>query len=59
MQILLPILSILAFPLAVFGLFTWKWWERQWKGNIFQKGVFLTLFPLYGALYIVLNVTHK
>lgn len=49
---------LLFFPLAVFALYTWGWWEKQWKGNFFQKIVFVALFPLYGLLFIILNLTH-
>jgi hypothetical protein len=53
------LLALLFFPLAVFALFTWKWWETQWKGGVFRKTLFLTLFPLYGTLFIILNFTHS
>jgi hypothetical protein len=49
---------ILFFPFAMFGHFTWKWWERQWDGNIVQKLVHVLLWPVYGILYLILNFTH-
>ena len=50
---------IIFFPLALFAHFTWKWWERQWKGNFLQKGIFLLLFPVYGTLFVILNITSS
>jgi hypothetical protein len=59
MKSFLKVFTILFFPLAVFALFTWKWWESLWKGGVIKKTFYLTLLPVYGLLFLILNITHK